>query len=131
MALKEKNNRRKKVLVVEDDDYLRHSLTDKLGRSFEVFEAADGQEAVEKIVDHRPDLILLDLLIPKLDGFKVLERLRQYPDGQIKKTHVVVLSNLWSNKDILQAQALQIDEYFVKANSKIEDVVAKVWQILS
>ena len=83
------------------------------------------------IMDHRPDLILLDLLLPKLDGFGVLERIRHYPEASIAATKVLVLSNLWSNKDILRAQALEIDEYFVKANTNIEDVFSKVRNILS
>lgn len=124
------NSGSKMVLIVEDDDVLRVSLRDLLGPSYEVELAADGEEAIAKIVDKRPDLILLDLLLPKLDGFKVLERLRKYPDPEIAKTHVVVLSNLWSNKDILQVQALAIDEYFVKANTKLEEVINRVKSIL-
>ena len=118
------------ILIVEDDDTLRATLKEKLFQSYEVFEAADGEAAVSLCVDHRPELVLLDLLLPKLDGFKVLERIRQYPDPGIAKTRVIVLSNLWSQKDILQAQGLKIDEYFVKAHTKFEDVINKIRQVL-
>ena len=82
-------------------------------------------------MDNAPDLILLDLLLPKLDGFKVLERLRHYPKAEIAEIKVVVLSNLWSNKDILRAQALKIDEYYVKANTNIKDVFEKIKVLLA
>jgi DNA-binding response OmpR family regulator len=119
-----------KILIVEDDANLRKLLVSELNKkNVEVFEAEDGEQGMAKIVDDRPDVILLDLLLPKLDGFKVLERLRSYPDQKIADTHVVILSNLWSDKDILQAKALKIDHYFVKANSKIEEVVQKVMSL--
>ena len=119
------------ILIVEDDNTLRSTLKTKLFQTYQVYEATDGEEAVTLFVDRHPDLVLLDLLLPKLDGFKVLERIRQYPDPVIAKTRVIVLSNLWSQKDILQAQGLKIDEYFVKAHTKIEDVIIKIGQVLS
>ena len=119
-------------MIVEDDANLRRILVDGLSKTnYVLLEAADGEAAVNMIMDHRPDLILLDLLLPKLDGFGVLERIRHYPEASIAATKVLVLSNLWSNKDILRAQALEIDEYFVKANTNIEDVFSKVRNILS
>ena len=123
---------RKKILVVEDDGALLQVLVDRLnaGHVYEVMSAVDGEEAVSLIVDKKPDLILLDLLLPKLDGFQVLERLRHYPDPKIASIKVVVLSNLWSNKDILRAQSLNIDEYYVKASSNLEDVMAKMKELL-
>jgi CheY-like chemotaxis protein len=123
-------DRRKKILVVEDDDEMRAAIKGQLLRSYQVLEAVDGEEAVTSCVDHRPDLVLLDLLLPKLDGFKVLERIRKYPDAGIAKTHVVVLSNLYSQKDILQVQGLKIDQYFVKSNTQIADVVKKISEIM-
>jgi len=119
-----------KVLIVEDDSDLRKSLVDRLSKISDVSTAEDGEMAVEKILDNPPDLILLDLLLPKLDGFKVLERLRKYPDKKIAKIPVVVLSNLWSNKDILQVEALTVEEYFVKAHTDLDQVVSKVSKVL-
>lgn len=124
-------NSQKKILVVEDDGALSNILVDTLTVSnYKVFKASDGEEAISLILDQKPDLILLDMLLPKLDGFAVLERIRHYPDPKIAATKVVILSNLWSDKDILRAQALKIDEYFVKANAKMEDVFAKIKQIM-
>ena len=121
---------KKIVFLVEDDAEVRKMLKNQLSRVYEVYEAADGEEAVSKVIDHKPDLVILDLLLPKLDGFKVLERIRTYPDAQISATPVIVLSNLWSQKDILQIEGLKVAEYFVKAHTKTEDVVKRVGQVL-
>lgn len=125
-------NKLKKILVVEDDTDLRNILVDGLKLSnYQVIQAEDGERAIESILDFKPDLILLDLLLPKLDGFKVLERLRKYPDKAIAQIKVIVLSNLWTDKDILRAQSLKIDEYYVKSNTNMEDIFTKVKTILS
>lgn len=122
----------KKILVVEDDESFRASLADGLAKfNYEVSTAGDGEQAVQLILDEKPDLVLLDLLLPKLDGYHVLDRLRHYPDQTVAATKVIILSNLWSDKDILRAQALKIDEYFVKANTNLQDVFAKVRAVLS
>ncbi|PIR96624.1 MAG: response regulator [Candidatus Doudnabacteria bacterium CG10_big_fil_rev_8_21_14_0_10_42_18] len=120
----------KKALIVEDDEQLRGVMVSKLGEVYEVLQAGDGEEAVERIIDKIPDVILLDLLLPKLDGFKVLDRLRSYPDKKIASIPVVVLSNLWSDKDILQAKSLKVEEYFVKAHTDLNDVVLRLKKIL-
>ncbi|HVY67782.1 MAG TPA: response regulator, partial [Patescibacteria group bacterium] len=86
--------------------------------------------AIKLAMDQKPHLILLDLLLPKVDGFAVLERIRKYPDSKISGTKVIILSNLWSNRDILRAQALKIDEYYVKANTSLDEVFAKIKEIL-
>jgi DNA-binding response OmpR family regulator len=121
-------NVKKKILIVEDDLALQSVLFDRLKSEalYDVFKASDGEEAIGLIVEKRPELILLDLLLPKLDGFKVLERVRRHPDKEVSESKVIVLSNLWSNKDILRAQALKIEDYYVKANTNLEDVVIKV-----
>lgn len=120
----------KKVLIIEDDNELRKTLRGHFSPMYEVMEAADGEEGVAMCLDHKPDLILLDLLLPKLDGFKVLERIRKYPEPALAATKVIVLSNLWSEKDILMAKGLKIDHYFVKPNTKIQEVLDRVREVL-
>jgi len=121
----------KKVLIVEDDTDLRNVLTDRLSSyNYKVLEADDGEKGVEQAQAEKPDLILLDLLLPKMDGFKVLETIRYHSEPEISNAKVIVLSNLWSNKDILRVKALQVDEYFVKANTNLEDVFDKVKKVL-
>lgn len=120
----------KKILIVEDDNNLRGILVNLFSqKNYDVFEAEDGESAITLAIDKTPDVMLLDLLLPKVDGFHVLERIRKYPDQKISQMHVVILSNLWSDKDILQARALKIDEYFVKANTDIHDVEKRIGQI--
>jgi len=122
----------KKVLVVEDDGLLRRIVSDRLkAMGYDIFQAEDGKEAVDITLDKKPDLILLDLLIPKVDGFTVLEKIRSYPEKQIADTAVVVLSNLWSDKDILRVKSLKIDEYYVKANTDMEEVFKKIENLLN
>lgn len=123
-------SRKYRVLIVEDDIQLKASLRDKLVLFCEIFEAEDGEQAIGQCLDHQPDLIILDLLLPKIDGFKVLEKIRSYPDVGISAVPVIVLSNLWSQKDILQVQGLKINEYFVKANTSLDQVIEKARQIL-
>ncbi len=122
---------RKKILLVEDDKSLLDTFKSSLSSHYQVFEAEDGEQAVSQCLDHKPDLILLDLLLPKLDGFKVLERIRKYPDAVISQTPVIILSNLFSEKDILQAKGLKIDEYFVKAHTKTEEVLSRINKVFS
>ncbi|MEK7617857.1 MAG: response regulator [Patescibacteria group bacterium] len=126
------NNGKKILIVVEDDGMLRKIMADKFKTfGYEVFQAEDGQVAVDAILDKKPDLVLLDLLIPKVDGFLVLEKIRNYPDAKIAQTPVVVLSNLWSDKDILRVKSLKIDDYFVKANTDMNQFYEKVQALLA
>jgi len=122
-----------KILVVEDDDDMRNILVDRLKTlaRYEILQAADGQQAVDIAIEQKPNLILLDLLLPKMDGFGVLEKVRHSTDADVAQAKVIVLSNLWSNKDILRAQDLKIEEYYVKANTNLEDVLTKVSQIMA
>jgi len=120
-------NTQKKVLIVEDDISLLNILFDKLSnQNYEVLKAEDGKKAIELVYEKKPNLILLDLLLPEADGYEVLKTIRKHEDKEIAETIVIVLSNLWSEKDILSAQALKIDEYFVKTNTDLKQVVERV-----
>ncbi len=124
-------NPSKKILVVEDDAMLRRIMVDRLKvLGYEVFQAGDGQAAVDLTLDKKPHLILLDLLLPVIDGFIVLQKIRDYPEKTVSDVPVIVLSNLWSDKDILRVKALKIDEYFVKATTDLEVVFAKAKALL-
>jgi len=120
-----------KVLLVEDDLRLRTALRDKLFGFAEIYEAEDGEQAITAVLEKTPHLVILDLLLPKLDGFQVLERIRSYPDPVVSKTRVVVLSNLWSQKDILQVEGLKVDAYYVKAQASVDEVVANIREMLA
>jgi DNA-binding response OmpR family regulator len=124
--------KQKKLLLVEDDVAMREIVTHKLSSSgFEVIQAEDGRQGIDKFVQEKPDLVLLDLMLPEVDGFKVLETIRRDKNKQLAQTPVIVLSNLWSNQDILKTQALKADAYMVKAYFTTEEILAKVNEILA
>ena len=125
------NNDLKKILIVEDDTDLRNVLADRLSSyNYEVLQAEDGEKAILIIDEQKPHLILLDLLLPKKDGFMVLESVRHSAEAEVANVKVVVLSNLWSNKDILRVKDLKVDEYYVKANTNLEEVFDKVKKVM-
>jgi DNA-binding response OmpR family regulator len=114
-----------KILVVEDETFLVKIYAVKLRKEgFEVSIANDGVEAVKMAASVQPDLILLDLILPKMNGFEALEKIRANADN--KKTPVIVLSNLGQEEDIKRAESLGADDYLVKANFSIQDIVSKI-----
>lgn len=118
-------------MIVEDDLNLRDilkTMCEKKG--WVVFEAGDGKEAYDQAKANIPSIVLLDLLMPVLDGFGFLKLLRNSPDPDVAKTPVVVLSNLYTNEDILRAESLKIEAYFVKANTTLDEVLKKAAEIL-
>jgi DNA-binding response OmpR family regulator len=126
------DSKQKKILVVEDDAAMRELVTHKLlSNGFEIKQAEDGKQALELFDSEKPDLILLDLMIPEIDGFHVLENIRKRTDPKAANTPVIVLSNLWSSKDILSTQALQVQAYMVKAYFTTEEILEKVKEVLA
>ena len=122
----------KNILVVEDDPAMAEIVNHKLTQSgFGVRHAADGKIALEMLAQQIPDLMLLDLMLPEVDGFQVLEAMRHSPDKKLAAVPVIVLSNLWSNQDILRAQALKADGYMVKAYFTTEEILKKINEILT
>ncbi len=122
----------KKVVMAEDDLAMREIVTHKLiSHGFAVKEAEDGKQALDLILEQHPDIVLLDLMMPEMDGFQVLEALRANPNAQLANTPVIILSNLWSNKDILRTKALKVQAYMVKAYFTTEEILNKVNEILA
>ncbi|HEX8994102.1 MAG TPA: response regulator [Candidatus Paceibacterota bacterium] len=117
------------ILVVEDEEFLGRVLVDNLAtEGFEVRVATDGEQALEEIKKESPALILLDLLLPKKDGFTVLEKVKGNTD--LKMIPVIVLSNLGGDEDIKRALSLGADDYFVKSQHPIVEVVEKVKDVM-
>lgn len=122
----------KKVLVVEDDITMREIVVAKLtSAGYKVTEADDGKKAIELWTKIRPDLVLLDLMLPEVDGFGVLEEMRKSSDSELANTKVIILSNLWSKEDIERTKKLSIEEFMVKAYHTTEDILEEVKKILS
>ncbi|MEK9183975.1 MAG: response regulator [Patescibacteria group bacterium] len=119
----------KKVLIIEDDEQVSRIYGIKLkqeGIKTEV--AADGEEGLKKIVSEKPDLVLLDLMLPGKDGFWVLEEMNKKPE--IKSIPVIVLSNLGQEIDKEKAMKLGAKEYLVKADVSIKEAVERVKKYL-
>lgn len=113
---------------MEDDGLLQNVLAKKMeALGLDVLTAGDGETGYEMVLREHPSIVLLDLMLPKLDGFQVLEKIRKYPDKEVAETKVIILSNLWSAKDILGAKALKIEEYYVKNSSDLDEVCRKAF----
>jgi DNA-binding response OmpR family regulator len=122
----------KKIVIVEDNIAMREIVVHKLAANgFAVSEAGDGKQGIDLIIKEKPDLVLLDLMLPEVDGFQVLETIRKHADKQVANTPIIVLSNLWSNKDILKTKALKVQAYLVKAYFTTEEILKKVNDVLA
>ena len=116
---------KKKILIVEDDLALAQVYKSRLElEGFLVQHAPDGEKALTTAVGFKPDLILLDVMMPKINGFDALDILRNTP--QLKDIHVIILTALGQTKDMERAQSLGADEYLVKSQVVIGDVVNRV-----
>lgn len=114
-----------RVLIVEDEEFLMQVLKDNLELEGYTTDAAiNGDEAIERIRSHRPNLILLDILMPQKDGFYVLEEIKKNPEWKL--IPVVVLSNLGDDTAIKRALEMGADDYFVKSQHPIQEVIEKV-----
>jgi CheY-like chemotaxis protein len=119
----------KKVLVVEDEKFLSNILKIKLEREgFTVIQAYDGEEGLRLMKENMPALVVLDLVMPKVSGFEFLERLSL--DPQLSKIPVVVASNLGQDSDIEKVKNLGVQNYYVKAQTSIDDLVKMFRQIV-
>lgn len=119
-----------KILVVEDEPSLRGALSDKLTlEGFTVLEAKDGEEGLEIALRDQPDLILLDVIMPKMDGMTMLKKLQESAWG--KKAKVIMLTNLNDLDKVSEALMRGSYDYLVKSDWKIDDVVARVRQRLN
>lgn len=115
----------KTILVVDDEKDVRGALTTILkDEGFKVIEAEDGDAGLRLAFEHRPDLILLDIVMPKLDGFTVLARLRADEWGE--EANVFLLTVLEDIESVSKAIEHGGLEYFVKTEWRLEDIVAKV-----
>ena len=115
----------KKILVAEDDKFLVKIYQTKLAeQGYEVVIAMDGEDALAKVESEKPDLLILDLIMPKKNGFDVLEEMKQ--KEELKSIPVVVLSNLGQESDVERVMQAGAVDYIIKANFSIEAVVEKI-----
>jgi len=119
----------KKILVIEDDKFLRELIAQKLIKeNFEVSEAVDGEEGIKKIDEEKPDLILLDLILPGIDGFEVLARMRK--ESTLSSIPVIILSNLGQKDDVEKGLKMGAVDYLIKAHFTPGEIIDKIKAVL-
>src|SRR5579864_9451837 len=119
----------KSIMIIEDDRFLSSLMKARLEKDgFGILQAFDGEEAIRTLKEQAPNLIILDLIMPKVTGFEVLRTISISP--QLEKVPVVILSNLAQDSDIEKARQLGAKEYFVKVKVSIDDLVGRVKNLL-
>lgn len=118
------------LLLIEDDRFLRDLAIQKFSadKNMTVITAMDGEQGLILAEKHIPHIILLDILLPGIDGFEVLKRIRAKP--QFSRTLVAMLSNFGQREDIDKAMALGANQFFIKANFTLDEIVAEVHKLL-
>ena len=120
---------KKNILIIEDDEFFRELISKKLTSSgFSMSEAVDGQKGIDKVKSSKPDLILLDLLLPNVDGFEVLSTLKENP--KTSSIPVIILSNLSSGDDIEKGLKLGAADFLIKSQSASEEIIEKIKSFL-
>lgn len=118
------------LLVAEDDQFYANLYRTKLEKEgFRVLVAQNGRETLEILRKSNPDLIILDLVMPEMDGFEVLKKLREEKD--IRNVPVIILSNLGQPEDIERAKQLGVFKYIIKSNVSIHQMVESVEEALA
>jgi len=119
-----------KILIVEDDKFLRELIAKKLIKEgFDVEEAIDGEEGLRKAREVLPDLILLDLILPGIDGFEVLKTLKD--DPKLSLIPVVILSNLGQRDEVEKGLSLGAVDFLIKAHFTPEEIIEKIKTVLA
>jgi DNA-binding response OmpR family regulator len=120
---------KKTVLIVEDEPSIRQAIVDKFTREgFQVLEGKNGVEGVKLAGENSPDVMLLDIVMPEMDGLEALKQIRSQDWG--KKIPIFMLTNLSDMEKISEAVQIGITGYLVKSDWKLEDVIAKVRETL-
>lgn len=120
----------KVILIVEDELSMQRALKNKLEQEgFQVTAASDGEQALAALHAQLPDLVLLDLIMPKLDGISVLRDMKK--DEKLRNVPVVILTNLSTGDKVAEAMQLGTFDFLVKANYSLEDVLRKVKERLA
>jgi DNA-binding response OmpR family regulator len=119
-----------RILFIEDEEALQHSMGRALEfAGFAVLQALDGEAGVAIAKKEKPDLIMLDLILPKMDGFEVLKALKK--EVTTKDIPVMVLTNLESSRDVDKVIAMGATTYLVKANYELKELIAKIKETLA
>ncbi len=113
------------ILIIEDDKFLRDLMAQKLTKEgYEILEAIDGEIGIKKVREEKPDLVLLDLILPGIDGFEVLSRMKENPD--LAKIPVIILSNLGQREDVERGLKMGAVDYLIKAHFTPREIIDKI-----
>lgn len=124
---KKSSNINTKVLLVEDDSFLRDICYKKLTKEgFDVSVAIDGEGAIKILDKFIPNIVLLDIILPTIDGFEVLRQIRLHENEAIKNVPVIMLTNLGQEEDVKKALDLKANDYLIKAHFTTEEIVKKI-----
>jgi len=119
----------KKILIIEDDKFLRELITQKLIKEgYDIIEAVDGEKGIKSVKKEKPDLILLDLILPGIDGFEVLAKIKENP--VLSQIPVIILSNLGQKDDIERGLKIGAVDYLIKAHFTPGEIIEKVKVVL-
>ncbi len=118
----------KKVLIIEDNQLLRELIHKKVKEKYTVVLAVDGETGLEAIKREKPDLVLLDILLPGMSGFDVLEKMKS--DPEVSNIPVLILSNLSNQSDIDKGMQLGAVDYIIKSYMDSSEIMARVEKIL-
>jgi DNA-binding response OmpR family regulator len=119
----------KKILIVEDDKFLRELIAKKIvAEGYVAAEAKDGEEGLKKIEEEKPDLVLLDLVLPGMTGFDILEAANA--NHLLSEIPIVVLSNLGQRDDVDRAINLGAKDFLIKAHFTPQEIIAKIKNVL-
>ncbi len=119
----------KKILLVEDDQFLVDIYAVKLKESgFSIDVASDGEEAVKKAKKNSFDLMLLDIVLPKVDGWDVLAQIRREP--KLKDLKVIIISNLGQKEDVEKGMGFGVKKYLIKAHYAPSEVIKEIKKVL-
>ncbi len=121
---------KKKIVVADDEKFIATAYSDGLSRAgFDITVAHDGEEAYRKIEETRPDLVLLDLIMPKQNGFEVLKKLKA--NNELKSIPVAIMSNLSQETDETEAKKLGAIQFIVKSDISLQELIEKIKKIFA
>ena len=124
------NKEPKKILIVEDDPFILEMYRAKLASiGYKILVARDGLEGMELVKKDKPNLVVLDIVLPGMGGFEILRALKR--DSQLKKISILVLTNLEEKKDMEKGFKLGADDYLVKSYFTPTEVISKIEALLS
>ena len=120
-----------KVLMIEDDPFFAELCSRALeSEGYDVVVATDGEKGLVEVKEENPDFILLDIILPEMNGLEVLRNIRKDPDPKIANKSVIILSNLYAKKEEEEGKELNADDYLIKANITSDELLVKIKEVM-